>query len=298
MNVIVTKVTGFNEIFDEFESAAMSKVPNQRAACVQWATQVLENDGSEKNTSKLGNAVALFTKLLADKKSEVRDAANALLAVVTRSGDRGLGELTGRLRVQNTVTPNTAASVKPLAPTTSQSARSHSNKENVNAAAISSPNKSKPQEHTVSSARAPKQTARVGPNNSNIATVRSGVGNGEDSVSLDNSFMNMDEVAAKLHSCFGEDVVSNLSSKEWQVRKEALYAIQNTVQAWSEEQAVSCAEHVTFLLRQTPGWKDSNAMVCCSMMTVLTSLCQVSGKLTPRAAYHMIAGPLTRFSYT
>eukprot|EP00759_Apiculatamorpha_spiralis_P058787 PhF_6_TR936/c0_g1_i1/m.1670/K16803/CKAP5, XMAP215; cytoskeleton-associated protein 5 len=294
LNAIVTRVCGLNELFDEFEGAATSKVPNQRVAAIQWATQVLETDCSEKNVGKLGNAVAFFTKILGDEKSEVREAAGQLLgALVKGAGERGLGEIAGRADTARSKAPAslntkqlTSTTAEPGSKTNTARTAAHSNP--------TSPMKEKAPEP--SSARVQKVTPRTGAAPSKGPTSNSNAAsNPDDSVSFEMSHMSLEEITPKIATVFSDDVLTKLGSKDWQVRKETLEGMRTVVQSWSPEQAHTCCEWIVFLVRHVPGWKDSNAQVCVAMMGLLTQLCQTAGKLVPRAAYHMLGGPLSRF---
>eukprot|EP00760_Papus_ankaliazontas_P028261 PhM_4_TR3604/c0_g1_i1/m.630/K16803/CKAP5, XMAP215; cytoskeleton-associated protein 5 len=290
MNNLVDKVVGLCDIHDELEATALSKVPNQRTAVLSWAVSVVERNPSPKNLSRLSNASAMFTKLMNDEKAEVREQASILVQAVTKAGGGSLGDLAAK--AESTAPKK---KVEPLKTGALSARGGGAPSTNV------SPIKDKKEPASARSIPSARSTPRVGsakatPAGTPSAAAGGGGIAGEDSATLEHQYMSIEEVTATLGPVIGEEIFPKLASKDWQVRKDAVVELQTAISSLEAAQAATCSDAIVFLLRQTPSWKDTNAQVCMHMMGALTALCQKAGKLSPRAGYHSIAGPVTRFS--
>ncbi|KNH07023.1 hypothetical protein XU18_2294 [Perkinsela sp. CCAP 1560/4] len=111
LHTINTHSCGINEIYPEIEASFFSKVPHQRSSTIDWVTQAIRRDFSDRNTQVLmGRGIEALKKLQRDEKKDVRDSANLLLSVLEGREDELSSTTDSHIQSKAPSSPSSAVS--------------------------------------------------------------------------------------------------------------------------------------------------------------------------------------------
>ena len=220
LNIIVTRALSFDDLFEEWEVAATSKVPNQRVKAIEWASNLFTR--GETTFSRLRASPDLLIRLQSDEKVEVREATKKL---------------------QNLMNiPTSSSSPDTITCETSPNTSWQATKDVMH--------------KTQKKQRQDKQNSvlhSVERNEKDFASSLEAVCR-----RVEKELMTVDEIKQRLLTTPLLPFLDQLMVDEWSGRREALQKMKEFLFSQSREEVTHHAECILSLLAIASGWKEEN----------------------------------------
>ena len=283
LNTFLDCVLSFSDIFDDWEIAVTSKVPHQRVNALEWACTALTKHNNATHTNRIRQASSLIKKLLSDDKAEVRSSSQKLQSVLNGC------------KIENQAAKTRPEVHEPLRKIHEKDARVRERTPSklqggTHAKLFKTVNKE------VSSLIVDQSPAKVNTQVKFLSTLVKPYSFSE-TIGLESKPRECDEAVNDLTTCFPHEIITQLSNRDWSVRRDAVRYMLETVRSWSESEVIGSIESLVSLLHYSPSWKENNMYTLVEMLSLLKALLiplSQSTIIPSFIARLMIEGPFPR----
>jgi cytoskeleton-associated protein 5 len=305
-----------DHLYEEFDAACHSKLPNHRQAVLLWATRALAASPDPASFTRMTACHPQLTKLIVDDKLEVREAAFALVSKIVETcgaakikplldtlddklyakvfgGRRDVGQL------DSVTLRSTAAAAGPKSAPAVARAAPRSAKPATTANASLSTNSTP----TAAAAIAPRRlAATTGHGNAgDVTSVKTAVNVLDEGLYGDGA-MDPDVAACILRDHLrpvdlaAADALDLLKSKEWRGRADAAALIETAAAQLHGEAASAAGAAFVAVLRGATQWRENMFQVVNANAKAITQFVVNAVDLSPWATYAIVTGFGPRFA--